>query len=87
VPPPGSSGDWALGVSAGDWRSINETIYFSGSNVGIGTNSPGAPLEVDGDIYVSDTASGLILKSGASSCWRVSVDGSGNLTTATTTCP
>lgn len=75
-----------LGTSPEDWRSVNNTIFFSGSNVGIGTPSPGAPLEVSGDIYVSDSASGLILNDG-SACWRVTVSGAGALVVTSETCP
>lgn len=75
-----------LGTSQEDWSGINNTIFFSGSNVGIGTASPGAPLEVDGDIYVSDPAAGIILNDG-DSCWRVTISGAGALVTTAAACP
>lgn len=83
VPDTGST--HRLGVSTEDWRSINNTIFFSGSNVGIGTMSPGAPLEVDGDIYISDSTSGLIMNDG-SRCWRLTLP-EGNPATEEVTCP
>lgn len=87
VPAPGTGGDWDLGSSADDWRSVNSTIFFNGDNVGINVTSPQVPLQVSGgDIYIDDSGSGLILRSG-SSCFRVTVTGGGALDVATTTCP
>jgi type II secretory pathway pseudopilin PulG len=83
---PNSVGDHALGTVAGHWSSINNTIFFNGSNVGIGTASPGAPLEVDGALYLSDATAGFIMNDG-DSCWRVTVSGAGALQTAAATCP
>lgn len=47
---PSSTATYKLGVSGNTWSSINDIINFSGSNVGIGTASPGAALEVSGTI-------------------------------------
>lgn len=61
---------------------------LSNGNVGIGNTSPGTKLEVGGgDIYVNNSANGVILKSPDGSCWRITVDNSGNLTTTAVTCP
>ncbi|MDA9564306.1 hypothetical protein N9R81_06520 [Flavobacteriales bacterium] len=58
-------------------------------DVGIGTSTiPKARLQIQGgDTYVSSIGSGNILRSPDSSCWRVTVDNSGNLVTTSITCP
>ena len=78
-------GSWSVGSAPGEWQSINSTIYFSGSNVGIGSTAPTAKLQVNGDVYIDTPTRGLILKEG-SSCYRVSISG-GTLTTASISCP
>ncbi|OGY98459.1 MAG: hypothetical protein A2855_00075 [Candidatus Liptonbacteria bacterium RIFCSPHIGHO2_01_FULL_57_28] len=83
---PNTGDTYGLGTTAGHWRSINNTVFFSGSNVGIGTNSPGVPLEVNGSLYLSDATDGIIMNDG-DSCWMVTISGAGALQTATTTCP
>lgn len=45
---PSSTATYKLGVSGSIWSSVNDLIYFSGSNVGIGVSSPGQTLEVNG---------------------------------------
>ena len=85
---PATNDAYKLGVMAGDWQSINDTIYFDGSNVGIGINPPSAKLQVNGgDIYVDTTAKGLILRDGVGGCWRVTVNSSGTISSASLTCP
>jgi hypothetical protein len=52
-------------------------------NVGIGISSPGSKLDVSGgDIETSTASKGLILKSPNGTRYRVTVDNSGNLSTA-----
>ena len=49
---PSSTAAYSLGTTALTWSSINQTIYFSGSNVGIGTtNNPVDTLELNGRLY------------------------------------
>ncbi|HUX36171.1 MAG TPA: type II secretion system protein [Candidatus Paceibacterota bacterium] len=52
---PGSNNTYTLGSVAQDWKAINSTIYFSGSNVGIGVSTPGQTLEVNGGIRLNTT--------------------------------
>ena len=57
-------------------------ILENGS-VGIGISSPGSKLDVSGgDIETSTASKGLILKSPNGTRYRVTVDNSGNLSTA-----
>jgi len=85
---PSTSNTYKIGVAAGDWQSINNTIFFNSSNVGIGANSPTAKLQVNnGDIYVDTAARGLILRDSGGSCWRLTVNSSGTVSTASLTCP
>lgn len=83
-----TSNTYNLGVNTGNWRSINSTIYFNGSNVGVGASTPAAKLQVNsGDIYVDTVGSGIILRSANGICWRVTVGNTGAFTSASTTCP
>lgn len=83
---PSTGATYGLGAAAGDWRSINNTIYFSGSNVGIGASSPSQKLQVSGgDVYVDTSGNGIILKNGAS-CYRLYITGSGGIATTSVTC-
>jgi len=50
---PGGS-NLKLGVAPGDWQSINDTIYFNGTNVGIGTTAPDEKLTVQSTIAFKD---------------------------------
>ncbi|HUC01492.1 MAG TPA: prepilin-type N-terminal cleavage/methylation domain-containing protein [Candidatus Paceibacterota bacterium] len=54
---PSVNGSEPLGASGQAWSSINGTIDFSGSNVGIGTLSPGQALEVNGGIRLNPSGS------------------------------
>ncbi len=75
-----------IGATSQSWQSINDAIYFSGSKVGIG-GTPGALFQVHGgDVYVDDSARGLILNSG-SGCFRIKINTSGNLATSSIACP
>jgi hypothetical protein len=57
-------------------------------NIGIGNSDPKAKLEVkDGDVYVNDSTKGIILKSPNGSCWRVTIDNTGNFVRTAITCP
>lgn len=53
---PSSTATYDVGVTSQAWRSINNVLYFSGSNVGIGTTSPGQTLEVNGGVRLNTTA-------------------------------
>lgn len=57
-------------------------------NVGIGTETPKAKLEVTaGDVYVNDATKGIILKSPNGGCWRVTIDNTGNFVRTAIACP
>lgn len=57
-------------------------------NVGIGTDSPQAKIQVsDGDIYISDINRGIIMKSPDGNCWRGVLNNNGQLTFTQTKCP
>lgn len=57
-------------------------------NVGIGTSEPEARLEVaDGDVYISDIKSGIIMKSPDGSCWRGTLNDTGSLNFTQIDCP
>ena len=50
---PSTGNAFKLGVDAQPWQSINDAIYFSSGNVGIGATSPGEKLEVNGGIRLN----------------------------------
>lgn len=54
---PAVSNTYKIGVSPQDWQSINNTIFFSGANVGVGQNvvSPQQTLEVNGGLRLNTT--------------------------------
>lgn len=57
-------------------------------NVGINETTPGTALEVGGgDVYVNNSANGVILRSPNGSCWRITVDNTGTLSTTAVSCP
>lgn len=57
-------------------------------NVGIGTTTPAAKLEItDGDIYINDTNKGIIMKSPNGQCWRCQPDNNGQLVVTAAACP
>lgn len=85
-----SSNTYSLGTAAGNWRSINSTIYFNGSNVGIAPAllTPTARFQVNsGDVYVDTVGNGVILRAPNATCWRVTVSNAGAFSSASTTCP
>ncbi len=53
---PSSTAVYDLGVAAQIWRSVNNILYFSGSNVGIGTATPLSKLDVNGGLAVGTYA-------------------------------
>ncbi|MBS1542058.1 MAG: hypothetical protein JST14_00355 [Bacteroidetes bacterium] len=93
----GRGGDFIIGPV-----TSNKSLYLLGGgspqvvvsgngNVGIGaysTNLPNARLQVqNGDVYLENIGSGLILKSPSGQCWRITIDDSGNLVRTAITCP
>ena len=68
--------------------SLERMKIESNGNVGIGTSTPKAKVEVaNGDVYLTDPTKGIILKSPNGNCWRVTVDNTGNLVRTQITCP
>lgn len=78
---------YKLGSSTSTWQSVNDVLYFNGSNVGVGV-TPNTLFQVHGgDMYVDSAGSGLILKSAGGSCYRVTVSNGGAIATTSLACP
>lgn len=57
-------------------------------NVGIGTETPSSKLHIaEGDIYMENIYSGIILKSPNGECWKISVNNDGSISTTSIECP
>ena len=76
------------GVKPDNTGGFDRLVINNVGNVGIGNSDPKAKLEVkDGDVYVNDPTKGIILKSPNGSCWRVTIDNTGNFVRTAITCP
>jgi hypothetical protein len=74
--------------TASTFGSTERMRVEANGNVGIGTTTPKAKLEItNGDVYVNDSTKGIILKAPNGSCWRVTVDNTGNFVRTAITCP
>ncbi len=66
----------------------NGIVVDGDANVGIGTLTPKAKLEIaDGDIYIKDINNGIIMTSPDGKCWRGTMSNSGTLDFSAITCP
>jgi hypothetical protein len=75
----------------------NPSYGFTGLNIhnegyvnkfGFNTYTAKSTIHVgDGDVYIEDFESGVILKSPNGSCWRVTIDDGGNLIRTSIACP
>jgi type II secretory pathway pseudopilin PulG len=80
---PNADDSYDIGNASKNWKDA----YFSG-NVGIGTAPvSSAALKSSGDISISDSDKGLILKSPGGTCYRITVLNGGNTTSTAVTCP
>ena len=76
------------GVSDSRWQQTDNDIFYAAGNVGVGTEKPHTKLEIaDGDIFISDIESGIIMKSADGRCWRGTLDNTGSLNFVSITCP
>ncbi len=63
------------------------TIKRNGQ-VGIGTADPAAQLQIaNGDVYIEDINSGVIMKSPNGQCWRIQMSNTGEMVPTMITCP
>lgn len=77
----------ALGYGAVVTAS-NSAVIGNGQNVGIGISAPRSLLHVSGgDVYIDNSANGVILTAPNSSCYRITVTNSGTLLISLITCP
>jgi len=77
-------GTMDYGVSAGAGRLYfvtggNYIFNSTDANVGVGVSNPLAKIQVNGDVFIEDINSGLIMKSPDGNCWRGTLDNSGTM--------
>jgi hypothetical protein len=94
----GGSYDAELWMGTSDYglRAAYGKMYFNtggnyifnstDANVGIGVINPLAKLQVNGDVFIDDENSGIILKSPDGQCWKIMVSNNGELTTTSINC-
>lgn len=68
---------------------VRETFRIKhNGNVGIGSQNPASKLQIsNGDVYIDDINSGIIMKSPDGQCWRVTVGNDGQFISTAITCP
>jgi prepilin-type N-terminal cleavage/methylation domain-containing protein len=54
---PSSTATYSLGAAGAIWTSVNNVLYFSGSNVGVGVSTPQQTLEVNGGLRLNNSGS------------------------------
>lgn len=85
-----SLGNGSIEFKTGSDNSVESTkilINREGS-IGIGTTEPKAKVEVSqGDVYISDAANGVIMKSPNGTCFRMTVSDGGTPVFTSITCP
>jgi len=68
---------YKIGAQASEWQSINNTIFFSGSNVGIGISSPQMHLEINGGLRLNTSNSRPTCSASARGTFWVIQNGTG----------
>jgi len=85
----GSTTDLNMDLATNSGVSPAGRLFLSATgNIGIGTTTPNTKLQISGgDGYFETIGKGVILRSPNGSCFRITVDNSGNLVTTAITCP
>jgi hypothetical protein len=67
---------------------VEKARLTGNGNLGIATLDPKSRLQVEnGDVYLSSIGTGVVMKSANGSCWRMTVDNSGNPVFTSIPCP
>ncbi len=75
--------------SENDISALNPyMIIKAGGKIGIGTEAPAAKLQIkNGDVYLEDMNSGIIMTSPNGNCWRLTINDDGDFEKEAITCP
>lgn len=85
---PGDDSSWTI-----NYNSNNVTLELTSPttnlyNVGIGTDTPKSKLHIaDGDLYIENETSGLIMKDANGNCRKLQIDNAGVITATIVDCP
>jgi hypothetical protein len=73
-----------LGCINGDGCFVTNNI----NNVGVGTDSPKAKMQVkNGDVLLETVGTGVILKSPNGNCWKITISNAGVISSVAVPCP
>lgn len=78
---------WMTGID-GTGNSVERMRLDHEGRLGIGTTLPASRLQIaDGDVFIEDINSGVIMKSPNGNCWRMTINNDGSVKTTSITCP
>ncbi|HVE57674.1 MAG TPA: hypothetical protein VNB22_12650 [Pyrinomonadaceae bacterium] len=80
----------AAAIGSGAFVSASNSLVLGNNqvNVGIGTSTPKSKLQVtNGDVYLTNSANGIILTAPNNNCYRVTVSNVGALVSTLIACP
>ena len=79
---------YALNTGTGEWEKNDSTLYYNSSYVGLGTPAADERLHIkDGNVFIENTANGLIQSSPDGQCWILKASNNGAIFWERISCP
>ncbi len=79
---------FTIGNGTSDASRSDAVVVLKNGNTGLGTADPKSKLQVsNGDVYIDNNTSGVIMKSPNGQCWRMTVSDAGMPVFTLITCP